>query len=74
MRLLLDTNICIEILRGRDSALLARYASLPRAGMLIGSHDLMIASTALAHGLTVVTRNINEFRRIETLAIEDWRV
>jgi predicted nucleic acid-binding protein len=33
----------------------------------------MIAATALAHGLTVVTRNIDEFRRIEPLAIEDWR-
>lgn len=32
----------------------------------------MIAATALAHGLTIVTHNTDEFRRVETLAIEDW--
>lgn len=132
MRLLLDTNTCIEILRGRNAALLARYASQPRAdialsavvrselltgallsakpeenrrialafcalfpclpfdtqvadvhaewharlrraGNIIGAKDLMIAATALAHKLAVVTHNTSEFRRIGELMVEDWQ-
>ena len=132
MRLLLDTNTCIEILRGRNAALLARYAGQPRAdialsaivrselltgallsakpdenrriaeafcalfpclafdskvadvhaewharlrraGNVIGARDLMIATTALAHKLTVVTHNTDEFRRIGELSVEDWQ-
>lgn len=132
MRILLDTNTCIEILRGRNSALLARYAGyarqdialsavvqselltgailsakpvenrhlvetfctlfpclpfdaqvagihaewharLRRAGNMIGSRDLMIAATAMCHGLIVVTHNTGEFSRIEGLVIEDWQ-
>jgi tRNA(fMet)-specific endonuclease VapC len=37
VRFLLDTNICIEILRGRDSALLARYASLHRSDIALSA-------------------------------------
>ena len=132
MRLLLDTNTCIEILRGRNAALLAMYAGQPRAeialsavvrselltgallsakpdenrriaeafcalfpclpfdaqvadihaewharlrraGNIIGARDLMIAATALAHKLTVVTHNPDEFRRIDGLVVEDWQ-
>ncbi len=133
MRLLLDTNTCIEILRGRNALVLARYAGfarqdialsaivrsellagallsakpesnrqaaeafcalypclpfdaaaadihalwharLRRLGTPIGSNDLMIAATALVHGLTIVTHNTSEFARIEGLAVEDWQV
>ena len=132
MRLLLDTNTCIEILRGRNAALLAMYAGQPRAdialsavvrselltgallsakpdenrriaeafcalfpclpfdaqvadihaewharlrraGNIIGARDLMIAATAIAHKLTVVTHNTDEFRRIDGLVVEDWQ-
>lgn len=38
----------------------------------IGERDLLIAATALAHGLAVVTRNVREFRRVPGLAVEDW--
>lgn len=132
MRLLLDTNTCIEILRGKQATVLARYAAcvradvalsaivrsellagallsekpeenrqvaesfcalfpclpfdaqvadihaqwhvrLRRAGQGIGANDLMIAATALAHGLTVVTHNVGEFQRIDGLMVEDWQ-
>jgi tRNA(fMet)-specific endonuclease VapC len=132
VRILLDTNTCIEILRGRNAVLLARYASQPRAdialsaivrselltgallsakpdenrriaeafcvlfpclafdsqvagvhaelharlrraGNIIGARDLMIAATALAHKLTVVTHNTDEFKRIDELSLEDWQ-
>jgi len=39
----------------------------------IGARDLLIAATALADGMTVVTHNVNEFKRIETLLVEDWQ-
>jgi tRNA(fMet)-specific endonuclease VapC len=39
----------------------------------IGPRDLLIAATALADGMTVVTHNVNEFQRITTLMLEDWQ-
>lgn len=47
-------------------------ANLSRAGKPIGPHDLLIASIALAHDLTLVTHNLKEFRRVPDLKIEDW--
>jgi tRNA(fMet)-specific endonuclease VapC len=43
-----------------------------RTGQSVGGNDLLIAATALASGLTLVTRNVNEFSRIPNLVIEDW--
>lgn len=41
----------------------------------VGPRDLLIAATALAaYGMTVVTHNTQEFRRIEGLQVEDWQV
>ena len=47
-------------------------ASLERAGTPIGSHDLLIGAHARSLGLTVVTRNLQEFERIPGLKVEDW--
>lgn len=47
-------------------------ASLEIAGKPIGAYDLLIASQALRHKLTLVTANAREFRRIKGLAWEDW--
>jgi tRNA(fMet)-specific endonuclease VapC len=38
----------------------------------IGERDLLIAASALAHGLIVVTSNISEFSRVRRLQVEDW--
>ena len=132
MRYLLDTNVCIEILRGRHAVLKARldqiqfddlalssvvwaelhfgaqlagnpareaervnhafgkwlrlpfddapaeiYArirtQLHRSGSQIGANDLLIAATALAHDLILVTHNTGEFSRVPGLQIEDWQ-
>ncbi len=133
MHFLLDTNVCIEILRGRnltlksrlaehaldelalcsivwaellcgarlardpeaelnkvhrafdawrrlefDDASALRYAEirahLQREGRLIGCHDLLIASIALAHDLTLVTHNHTEFERVPGLKLVDWQI
>jgi len=50
----------------------ALRATLAAAGRPIGPNDLLIAATALAHDLTLVTHNLREFSRIAGLKIEDW--
>jgi tRNA(fMet)-specific endonuclease VapC len=47
-------------------------AVLKRKGTLIGPNDILIAGQARARGMTVVTRNVGEFRRVEGLAVEEW--
>jgi tRNA(fMet)-specific endonuclease VapC len=49
------------------------YGSLYRAGRLIGDADILIAATALIHGIPVVTNNIDHFERIPGLTVETWR-
>jgi len=48
-------------------------AALTRSGTPIGPYDVMIAGTALARGLIVVTANTREFSRVSGLQLEDWR-
>lgn len=130
-RFLLDTNVCVELLRGRaphlferlrrfeidevaissitmaelqygvaksarparHAVLLAEFcaplailpfdniaaetygrvrAELERAGVSIGPLDTLIAAHALSLGLTVVTGNEREFRRVTGLLVENW--
>ena len=47
-------------------------AQLARQGKPIGPNDLLIASIALSRQQTVVTHNLEEFTRVEGLALEDW--
>jgi tRNA(fMet)-specific endonuclease VapC len=47
-------------------------AELERKGKLIGPNDLLIAAHALAAGLTLVTDNVEEFRRVPKLPVENW--
>lgn len=46
--------------------------SLEATGLGIGPMDVLIAGTALAHGATLVTRNLREFRRVEGLDVVSW--
>jgi tRNA(fMet)-specific endonuclease VapC len=48
-------------------------AHLSSIGQLIGPNDLLIAAIALANGLTLVTHNTSEFRRVPQLPLEDWQ-
>lgn len=47
-------------------------AQLEAVGTPIGANDMMIAATALAAGVTLVTRNQREFARVAGLAVENW--
>lgn len=47
-------------------------ADLKARGAMIGANDLFIAAHARSLGLTLVTNNTGEFRRVRHLAIENW--
>ncbi|HYW99941.1 MAG TPA: type II toxin-antitoxin system VapC family toxin [Candidatus Elarobacter sp.] len=49
-------------------------AELERKGQMIGNNDLWIAAHAKAAGLTLVTNNEREFRRVRGLKVENWTV
>jgi len=49
-------------------------AELESKGEMIGNNDLWIASHAMAAGLTLVTNNEREFRRVRGLKIQNWAV
>ena len=48
------------------------YADLYQRGALIGDADILIAASAMAHGLGVVTNNESHFKRIIGLYIDNW--
>ncbi|HET9803096.1 MAG TPA: PIN domain-containing protein [Candidatus Acidoferrum sp.] len=47
-------------------------AQLETSGTPIGNNDLWIAAHAKALGLTLVTNNEKEFKRIKGLKVENW--
>ncbi|HWO38413.1 MAG TPA: type II toxin-antitoxin system VapC family toxin [Candidatus Acidoferrum sp.] len=47
-------------------------ADLEARGEMIGNNDLWIAAHALASGLTLVTNNEKEFRRVRGLKLQNW--
>ena len=47
-------------------------ARLRKAGNILDDFDLLIGATAISNNLTLVTRNISDFNRINGLEIENW--
>ena len=47
-------------------------AKLEKEGRIIGPNDLLIAATVLANNGTLITNNVDEFKRVENLKIENW--
>jgi tRNA(fMet)-specific endonuclease VapC len=47
-------------------------ADLEPKGEMMGNNDLWIAAHALAAGLTLVTNNEKEFRRVRGLKVQNW--
>ncbi len=45
---------------------------LEAKGEIIGNNDLWIAAHALTSGLTLVTSNEREFRRVRALKVQNW--
>jgi tRNA(fMet)-specific endonuclease VapC len=47
-------------------------ARLRKTGTPIDDFDLLIVVTAVLHKLIMVTNNINHFKRINAIKLEDW--
>lgn len=47
-------------------------ADLEQRRQLIGAMDMLIAATAMANKLVLVTNNQKEFDRIMGLSVENW--
>jgi tRNA(fMet)-specific endonuclease VapC len=55
-----------------DPTASAMFDRLLAQRVRIGSMDLRIASIALSHGLTVLTRNVRDFGKVPGLLTADW--
>ncbi len=47
-------------------------ARLKTKGTIISDLDLFIGATAIVNEMILVTRNVNEFERMENIKIENW--
>ena len=57
-----------------DEFSLAIFQDLKSQQLRVGTHDLRIASIALARGAKVITQNVRDFARVPELLVEDWTV
>jgi tRNA(fMet)-specific endonuclease VapC len=51
----------------------AIYADLRQHGELISDADILIAATALEHGMVLATGNVAHYERIPGLLVVNWR-
>jgi len=47
-------------------------AKLKTIGRIVDDFDLLIGATAIHNNLTLVTRNVKDFVRLNEIVIEDW--
>jgi len=64
------TLIDIDEVVAREHARL--YSGLKVAGQSVGVNDQWLAASCFAHDLTLVTANVNEFKRVSGLRVETW--
>jgi tRNA(fMet)-specific endonuclease VapC len=50
------------------------WAMARRSGLSHNDADLLIAATALEHGLSLATANLRRFAWVPSLSLDDWRV
>ncbi len=48
------------------------WANLAKRGISVGAHDLIIASTCISIGFSVMTTDMRDFSRIEGLSVERY--
>jgi tRNA(fMet)-specific endonuclease VapC len=69
---LIEVVSLLPLGRNEAHAAAAVRADLERFGKPIGPLDTLIAGTALANHVTLVTHNTREFGRVPNLEIVDW--
>lgn len=75
MRFLLDTNICIYIIKCKLAKVFEKFETLKLSDVGVSSitiMDLLIASQAISQNLVLVTNNVRELSRISGLILENW--
>ncbi len=50
------------------------WANLAKKGVAIGAHDLMIVSTAIALGFSVVTTDVRDYSKVKEVHVEKFDV
>jgi tRNA(fMet)-specific endonuclease VapC len=55
-----------------DTAVVEQFQALWVQRIRIGTMDLKIAATALAHDATLLTRNAKDFSKVPGLRLHDW--
>lgn len=50
------------------------YQALKRERIRVGTQDLRIASITLAHDGVLLSRNLQDFKKVPGLSIQDWSV
>jgi tRNA(fMet)-specific endonuclease VapC len=65
-------HYCQTRILGFDEQAAIRFQAIRQQRIRIGTKDLQIAAIALAHGATVFTRNVSDFRKVPGLNVEDW--
>lgn len=48
-------------------------ATLESCGTPLDDSDMLIASLVISNKATLITNNVNHFKRVENLAVENWR-
>ena len=48
------------------------WANLAKKGTTIGAHDLMVASTALSLGFSVVTADVRDYGKVKEVSVEKF--
>jgi tRNA(fMet)-specific endonuclease VapC len=73
---ILYTSVLVALERSANaSRIYARvWANLAKKGTTIGSHDLMIAATAIALGFSVVTADVRDYGKVKEATIEKFVV
>jgi predicted nucleic acid-binding protein len=69
-------NLCSNGIDTMDKKILdvaaSIYISLKKQGITIEDNDILIAAYCLKYGLTLITNNIDHFKNIDGLTIENW--
>ncbi len=55
-----------------DEACAFEFQGLSASKLRIGTMDLKVAATALAHGALLLSRNLKDFRKVAALRVDDW--
>lgn len=63
---------CVVPLMSFDQSSAMLVQQLQKQRIRIGTMDLKIASIALAHNATLLSRNVKDFQKVPGLQVEDW--